>query len=185
MSHRVAGGSRAITAAAALLALSPLLPGCRSASGQRLLSFFFDGVPAPHPALAAMPGATPAAAPLPARRAGFGVHGPYAAKLCSACHASASSGALVAPREALCQRCHELQQGKRYLHGPLASGGCTVCHDPHSSQYRYSLVAESSTFCYSCHDPAAVARSNGHAATQAECTSCHDAHMSDRKFLLR
>ena len=57
----------------------------------------------------------------------------------------------------LCGRCHELDLTRRYVHGPLASGGCTVCHDPHSSRYRYLLVSDSDGFCLSCHDARRVA----------------------------
>lgn len=93
--------------------------------------------------------------------------------------------ALVAPREQLCFRCHEIRMNKKYIHGPLASGGCTACHDPHSSQYRYLLVSESDSFCFYCHDRQTVARVGAHRGVQEQCTTCHDAHMSDKKYLLK
>ena len=113
-------------------------------------------------------------------------HGPYAAHLCSACHESTASNALVLPRDQLCTRCHDVMRvTKRFVHGPLASGGCLVCHDPHRSNYGHLLVSESSGFCLRCHDRRAVGQVPAHAGVDAECTTCHDAHMSDARFLLR
>jgi predicted CXXCH cytochrome family protein len=91
----------------------------------------------------------------------------------------------VVPREQLCFQCHDLKLDKKYIHGPLASGGCTACHDPHSSKYRYFLLSESDSFCLRCHDRQAIDRIGAHAGVGDECMSCHDAHMSDKKYLLR
>ena len=160
--------------------------GCNAASRYRVLSVFFDGVPVP---TVVEPGAEKgAAAPMTAaapRRVGYREHGPYAARLCNACHEAAATNALVAPPDQLCFRCHELKLDKQYVHGPLASGGCLACHDPHSSQYRYLLVAESDDFCLRCHDKGAIAKNGAHAGIEAECTTCHDAHMSDKRYLLK
>jgi predicted CXXCH cytochrome family protein len=93
--------------------------------------------------------------------------------------------ALVAPGEQLCFLCHDLGTAKRYVHGPIASGGCLVCHDPHRSQYRHLLVSDAVGFCLHCHDRAALRPVAGHAAAAGQCTDCHEAHMSDRRYLLR
>ena len=139
------------------------------------------------PEAPAPPGANQAVdAPAPRLPRGrFGEHGQYGAKLCSGCHESAATNALVLPREQLCFKCHELKLDKKYIHGPLASGGCTVCHDPHSSRNRFLLVSESDTFCFYCHDRATVAPVEAHAGIEGQCTDCHDAHMSDKKYFLR
>lgn len=159
---------------------------CGAAARYKALSFLFDGVPTPgvpRPA-PGEPGAIAADASA-ARRVGYREHGPFAAKLCNACHQAAATNALVAPGEQLCFRCHEFKLDKRYLHGPLASGGCQACHDPHSSQYRYLLVSESDTFCSFCHDSGAMAAIGAHAGGEEQCTTCHDAHMSDNAHLLK
>jgi predicted CXXCH cytochrome family protein len=157
--------------------------GCNPQSRYEVLSFFFDGVPPPRPPAApeateAVPGGSQT------RRVGYREHGPYGARLCSACHEPGATNALVAEGEELCLRCHAFKT-KRYLHGPLASGGCIACHDPHSSQYRYLLLSESDSFCFRCHEQQAVARASAHANVTEACTVCHDPHSSDRKYLLR
>ena len=159
---------------------------CDPASRYRVLSFVFDGVPPPQVAeeTAGQEG-TGSASGVAARKVGFREHGPYAAKLCGACHESAASNTFVVAREQLCFRCHEFKIDKKYVHGPLASGGCTACHDPHSSKYRYFLLSESDTFCLHCHDRQVLDRVAAHAGVENECTSCHDPHMSDKKYLLR
>lgn len=167
-----------------LAVVSALALGCNAATRYSVLSMFLDGVPPPKPPEEAAPKVAGTSAAR-SRHTGYREHGPYAAKLCTACHVTGSLSELVAPREQLCFRCHELETGKKYVHGPLASGGCLACHDPHSSQYRYFLVSESDSFCFRCHDQQLVARNPAHADVGEECTRCHDPHMSNREYLLR
>jgi predicted CXXCH cytochrome family protein len=163
-----------------------LSAGCQATTRHKVLTFFFDGVPEPQvpaPAQAEQPGS--AAAGAAGRPVAYREHGPYAAKLCNACHETAGTNALVAPGEQLCFRCHDLGLQKRYIHGPLASGGCLVCHDPHSSRSRYLLVSESDDFCLHCHDRQSKGGIGAQHGLLENCTICHDAHMSDRKYLLK
>jgi predicted CXXCH cytochrome family protein len=175
---------KALAAALLLSLVAGLFSGCDATSRHKVLTYFFDGVPPLEPA-----GGPPASAgdstPIPVRPASFQEHGPYAAKLCTACHNEEVGNALVAPPEQLCERCHTLKLDKTYIHGPLASGGCLVCHDPHSSPYRPLLVSQSDSFCFQCHDRNDIANSPGHANLEEPCTTCHDAHMSNRKYLLK
>lgn len=161
-----------------------LSTGCNPTSRYKVLSFFFDAVPAP---VAPEVPQAPSGAVAPRSEAvRYREHGPYAAKLCNVCHDPSAFNTLVAPPEQLCLRCHSIPLNKKYIHGPLASGGCLACHDPHSSQYEYLLVSAPSTFCFYCHDRAAITRQPVHAAVEGQpCTNCHDAHMSDNRFLLR
>jgi predicted CXXCH cytochrome family protein len=170
----------------ACIAVVPVLSiGCDATSRYKVLSVFFDGVPPPKVAEAPEPKeATNPETPQP-RQVGYREHGPYAARLCNACHESAATNALVLPRDQLCFKCHEFRTDKKYVHGPLASGGCTACHDPHSSQYRYLLVSESDSFCFYCHDRDRVLSISAHEGIEQQCTTCHDPHMSDKKYLLR
>ena len=162
--------------------LAVLFAACEPAARYRVLSVLFDGVPPPPTPVSEV--AAPAGAQ-PVRKIVYGEHGPYAAKLCGACHESAATNKLVAPREQLCFRCHDIKMDKKYIHGPLASGGCTVCHDPHSSRYRYLLISESDSFCLHCHDRDTVMKTAAHSGVGEQCTVCHDAHMSDKRYLLR
>ncbi len=170
------------TRAAVLVCLAAAV-ACSAASRHKALTTFFDGVPPlkTAPASAAPSPASHAAA----QKASYTEHGPYAAKNCDACHLASAMNALVAPKDQLCGRCHEVSLDVTYVHGPLASGGCLVCHDPHRSRYAALLVADAATFCVRCHDRGALEAVPGHDDPQADCTACHDAHGSAQKYLLR
>ena len=169
------------TCAFALISLS-----CSALSRHKALTVFFDGVPPPNElgtgqSQRAQGTGSTATAPLLEGSS----HGPYAARLCDACHERGATNALVAPPDELCSRCHTIPLDKTYMHGPLTSGGCLVCHEPHDSRYPSLLVSDSGTFCLKCHDPDTVAKIEGHADLNENCTTCHDAHGSDNQFLLK
>jgi len=174
------------TAVAGMSVAAVLMTSCDPAARYRVLSFVFDGVPPPQVAGEGQgqPTQTPPGG-VELHKGAFREHGPYGAKLCNACHESAASNTFVVRRDQLCVRCHEIQVDKKYVHGPLASGGCTACHDPHSSKYRYLLLAEADGFCFSCHDREAVATVGAHAGVGEDCTACHTPHASDKQYLLR
>jgi predicted CXXCH cytochrome family protein len=165
-------------------ALAALTAACGATTRHKVLTFLFDGVPPLAPEAGAapegVPGQAAAGRPVSQRE-----HGPFAARQCGACHEAAATNALVAPKEELCFRCHDLDLRRRYVHGPIASGGCLVCHDPHSSMYRFLLVSESDQFCFHCHEREAVAAIEGHGTLENGCTECHDAHASDNEHLLK
>jgi predicted CXXCH cytochrome family protein len=176
---------RSLAAAILVFLLAALLAACDATARHSVLTYFFDGVPPLEQPGEQGPPVPGAAASLGQRPVSFQEHGPYAAKMCDACHNAGLGNALVVPAGQLCYRCHELKLDKKYIHGPLASGGCLICHDPHSSSYRPLLVSKSDDFCFSCHDPADVAKNPAHAVMNQGCTTCHDAHMSDTPFLLK
>jgi predicted CXXCH cytochrome family protein len=169
------------TCAVALLSVA-----CSPTARHKALSTFFDGVPPLEtadrptgpPQGTGMPGAPP-------RHGQGSEHGPYASKLCDACHVKGATNALVAPPNELCAQCHTIDMNKKFMHGPLTSGDCLVCHDPHSSRYPYLLVSDSGTVCLDCHDRETVAAIEGHGSLEGNCTTCHDAHGSDTKYLLK
>jgi predicted CXXCH cytochrome family protein len=163
-----------------------LFVGCSPASRHKVLNIFFDGVPPPKVAGAAEgKPAAGAGGAMGSRAVGYREHGPYAARLCNACHESAATNALLAPTEELCFRCHEFRLIRKNVHGPLASGGCLVCHDPHSSRYENLLVSESDNFCVHCHEQTAIEKTSAHEGVGGKCTACHDSHMSDKAYLLK
>jgi len=159
---------------------------CSQTARHKALTTFFDGVP-PLETAETQKGQKQAVGPTGAlpQKAHGSEHGPYAAKLCDACHEKGATNALVAPANELCARCHTIDTNKKFMHGPLTSGGCVVCHDPHSSRYPYLLVSDSGTFCLDCHDRETVVAIEGHGDLDGNCTTCHDAHGSDAKYLLK
>lgn len=174
-----------VAACAAVLLLSAG-PGCNATTRYKALSFLFDGVPPPPPPPPA-PGEEPAATAAVAKPSQkfYREHGPYGAKLCTACHDSASSNSFIVPRDQLCAHCHELKLDKKYLHGPVGTGKCVACHDPHSSQYRYLLVAAPGAICLRCHEAQAVAENPIHEGVGDTCLECHEAHQSDDENFLK
>jgi len=163
-----------------------LSPGCSATSRHKALTLFFDGVPPLGKDEASQQQLTTATTiGTPSRPVPGSEHGPYAARLCNACHEGGATNALLAPNDELCFRCHAITLDKTFIHGPLASGGCLVCHDPHNSRYPHLLVSDSGSFCLGCHDRETVANIEGHGDTNQNCTTCHDAHGSDTKYLLK
>jgi predicted CXXCH cytochrome family protein len=177
---KVTGSNRNLLICVAALVL---LCGCTAQTRYEVLSFFFDGVPAPEDqaARAARAGAARRDANNENERSSQ--HGPYAAKMCAACH-DTNTNALLLPKDMLCLNCHDLQLGRRQ-HGPVAAGGCLVCHDPHRSSNRYLLVSPAKVFCLYCHDPKDVYERDAHQGMTASCTECHNPHGSDNEYLLR
>ncbi len=167
----------AVAAFAAALAFT----GCAPETRYQVLSFFFDGVPPLREERTG--GAGVENSPATAKQR-YGEHGPYAARLCDACHIQGSNN-LVLPKEELCLRCHVLKLDRAMLHGPLASGNCVICHGPHGSSNRFLLVADAKEFCLYCHDRDGIMKREAHQGVDAECTVCHDAHGSDNQFLLK
>lgn len=168
------------TALAAALLMTGAATACAPETRHRVLSFFFDGVPP----LEDGDREQDAEAYATAARRRYGEHGPYAARLCDACHVQGSNS-LVLPQEELCLNCHPLKLDRAMLHGPLASGSCVICHAPHGSAHRYLLVSDSKEFCLYCHDKNEILKREAHQGVDAECTTCHDAHGSGRQFLLK
>jgi predicted CXXCH cytochrome family protein len=169
------------TAAVAALLTTAAAAGCAPETRYQVLSFFFDGVPKPGEKRSEQRGTEVAA---PGALPKYGEHGPYAAKLCDACHLQGSNNLVVA-REELCIRCHVLKLDRKILHGPLASGNCEICHGPHGSSNRFLLVADAKEFCVYCHDKSDIMKRAAHQGMDAECTVCHDAHGSENEFLLK
>lgn len=171
--------------AVTLLLCGVIIGACSPEAKYKYLSIFVDGVPSPGQPLEDVK-VDDKNRSVGEQQLRVYAHGPYGAKLCTACHESSYSNKLLYPKEELCLNCHTFNMEARWVHGPLAGGGCLICHDPHISRYRYLLVAKSEEFCFYCHDESLVLSGGEHEdAMRLGCTTCHDAHMSDRRFMLK
>ena len=166
--------------------------GCNETKRQRVLSFFFDGVPPlPGQSVEGKPGDDPQD---PRRRRvepTWFLHEPQAN--CERCHGNQKQESfsrqvnLVSPLPALCYECHDMPQvGQGWIHGPVASGQCVICHEPHRSLNRYLLKRPEPQICLQCHEETSLTEVPGHeqASFQA-CLDCHAGHSSFAKHLLK
>lgn len=104
---------------------------------------------------------------------------------CQGCHKQGDASAKVGQSPSLCFACHDRNNDKRYVHGPLAVGDCLTCHDPHGGYGSAHLRKEQTSLCGSCH---AARESSATAACLTAgkgCVDCHDPHQSDMKYLLK
>ncbi len=171
--------------AAVFLALLAIW-GCSPETRYSVLSFFFDGVPQPGEEKSEGIAGRDRKSGARGLQVRARNHGPYAAKMCYACHQSGGGNKLILPVEKLCLNCHTLDLQKRKVHGPVVSGGCRVCHNPHGTGRPFMLVSESTVFCFYCHEEAEVRSHETHqAAGDMQCTECHNPHASDNDYLLK
>ncbi len=132
-------------------------------------------------------------------------HGPYAARLCSACHPAPVDGKIgltAANVDTLCYNCHThfkaemTGAGSRHKLLSQSNRSCMECHDPHAANQEYDLKKPSQELCVSCHvekpeptTPGDMAENpdvqylklsskNVHEPAKKSCLICHDAHAS-------
>lgn len=173
---------------------------CHPATRYRVLSFFFDGVPAPTAPgeKGASPGTTEAAAtpdapsgapqpsPPPAVARLVSIHPPYRDTRCGSCHLIDSGRLIRTPREGLCQSCHTNIPGEaRYVHGPVAVSDCLACHHHHASYAPSMLRTDPSSVCLRCHNRTGLLERGSHVTLdQQHCWECHNPHGGADRFFL-
>lgn len=171
-----------------------ILSGCSTQSGYKLLSVFFDGVP------------NPSEKPVQTKDTGVKndsinkvavaqneinstdtYHPPYRDRQCESCHDKNVMGKLLKPQPALCYDCHEDFSTKyNTLHGPVASGYCSLCHNPHMSSAKKLLLREKQSLCIYCHDKKQVLKNKVHKEIkETACTECHNPHGGSNRTLLK
>lgn len=87
-------------------------------------------------------------------------------------------------------KCHGELQDKKYIHGPISTGECTVCHgelpkhkdDP--EKYTFKSIQNIAETCYTCHEQFQDKGFMHSPAEEGTCTVCHDPHGSPNKFQL-
>jgi predicted CXXCH cytochrome family protein len=87
-------------------------------------------------------------------------HGPYAARLCSACHPAPVEGKVrlaAADVDLLCYGCHSQfkaeMEGTKSRHKLLSQSNraCMECHDPHAANQEFDLKKPVQELCLGCH----------------------------------
>ena len=95
-----------------------------------------------------------------------------------------------------CLQCHAGIDSKKFKHGPVDAGYCTLCHDPHASPYWAWLRKPTWSLCTTCHTEKASGAHvvAGHPTRnksdpsrpgkRLSCASCHEAHSAVSHQLL-
>ncbi len=99
---------------------------------------------------------------------------------CSSCHASPEkNGYAIQPAAPVCFECHDHNDDKKFVHGPVNMGICVVCHLPHGSDVTMFLRMDKKNLCSGCHSDL---MSSHPSSDNKECVECHDPHSSDKEF---
>ena len=186
--------------------------GCDKYGKQKVLTFFFTGVPPLEwEGTAALvvnpePGNT-VEADMEQKNMISTTHGPFDAGQCDLCHILKKKAEkkkefggmpglgelpkeLIVPKQELCIQCHVTKsiesaaERNLWLHGPVSTGLCTACHHHHRSVFPFMLKAKSVDLCAQCHVGGSIIETEDHLSGK-ECISCHNAHLGKNRFLLR
>jgi predicted CXXCH cytochrome family protein len=125
-------------------------------------------------------------------------HSPASSKLCLTCHQQSVKpwriGFPSGKIEDICFACHNSKsvwRSRKYIHGPLVAGGCTLCHNPHGGDNRNYLWAENALeLCVTCHNDKDHLLSKEQRLPYVHglgvsCVMCHDPHATDNIFVLK
>ncbi len=172
--------------------------GCNDVERHRVLTYFFEGVPAVDHAFWPVRVATSKVISGPGGSGGGEVlvslsgqkrGSDHPARDCNRCHISSgrSGRRLVEPPPGLCYSCHKDHKTKgEYLHGPAIAGDCLFCHQLHRARYVNLQKAAVPDLCYRCHRREDMGTIIDHEdKLEAICTDCHDPHASSMKKLLK
>ncbi len=187
-----AGHRPPLAALIVLLAGAAAWTGCSIEKNYELLSFFFDGVPAPASisdeaaAGRRRPGGAAAAVRVSA-------HTAYLERRCAACHGDSAKFGLFASGftqldASVCMQCHEqVLAAYPRIHGPVAAEACLWCHQPHESPHAFLLAAASPDVCLQCHRLQMIEAppQPHHEDLQRDCLECHLGHGGSAGYFLR
>jgi predicted CXXCH cytochrome family protein len=169
-----------------------IIVGCSVEKHHDLLSFFFDGVPAPaagRPGAGGGPGAGGRPVPMPIVSA----HSAFAERRCEDCHGETGGfGVVISGFSSLdatvCRTCHS-QVGEEFprMHGPVAAQECLWCHWAHESTYPHLLSAGTPELCLGCHGFELRDRPQPaeHEDLGRDCLDCHRGHGGQQQYFLK
>jgi predicted CXXCH cytochrome family protein len=181
---------------AVLLLSLVTVTGCSVKKNQKLLNFFFDGVPTPEEIDARKnqdETAKPGDRARKKNRAAPGKtwvkiksrHPDFFKNVCNNCHNRSSSNFLKTEKKEICFSCHKQDRFEgRFVHGPVAVKQCLSCHFPHESQYEKLLRAKDADLCRMCHKKEHVSPPES-CDRSKKCTTCHDPHVGDNRFFVK
>ncbi len=88
-----------------------------------------------------------------------------------------------------CSICHDMGEGKPYVHRPVRSGACSSCHNVYGKTKNLLRTSIPIDVCVLCHsDKRRLVKNvitNVHPPVKQDCTNCHDPHAGDRQFRLK
>ncbi len=169
-----------------LLAISLLAPySCSPKAGNKILSFFFDGVPVPLEDQLTLE--ADSIYPIDSisvdevsivAETSYLYHEPYTDRICDVCHNANSLGELAMAEPELCYQCHvDYSLDYKFIHGPVAGGYCSACHNPHMSKSEYLLLKTGQDLCLNCHNSEWIFKNEMHEGIEEyACTECHNPH---------
>lgn len=177
-----------------LIVIFTFLVSCSPRVSNKVLTFFFDGVPSLDSANREEPqmnlvytDTTRIFREVPFETGtGYTYHYPYQEKECYSCHDEQSKSELIIRLPDLCYICHtDFSQEYNFVHGPVAGGYCTSCHNPHMSKEEKLLIRKGQNICTECHNGKDLLNNQTHSDIgDTECTLCHNPHGGGNNFYL-
>ncbi len=86
-------------------------------------------------------------------------------------------------------KCHADIGTKKFIHGPVGAGICTICHAKvKGKDHKFQLTAEKEELCFNCHEDKRdmMLEENLHTpVANGNCVGCHDPHQTDFRFTLK
>ena len=178
-----------------LIIIATYFVACAPQKSYNVLSFLFDGVPAPglleanisndsvyvgdSMNILALSNRVPQQLMV--------LHSPYREKQCALCHDQSSSSKTIEPQPQLCYICHDnFNENFNVVHGPAGGGFCTSCHNPHKSKSKKLLLRPTQELCIHCHDSILVFNNKYHQNVElGNCMECHNPHGGENRYMMQ
>ena len=87
-----------------------------------------------------------------------------------------------------CSECHDMSEGKKYVHMPVKLNSCSSCHNTFIKTKNLLRTPHIIDICILCHTKKRTLIKTGkniHPPVKQDCTNCHDPHAGNFKFRLK